>query len=378
MQRWIETFRALAPAVGLGLIVALGYSLYQSRMQLATQEPLQLVTLAASERSMSTPPPGSYREAVQTAAPAVVNIHTALETLATDHPLLNDPLMRQYLNTQPQRDRRITPLGSGVIVSAQGHVLTNHHVIANAPRLIVELRDGRSAIAELVGSDPESDLAVLKIQLTNPPVIPIAQSPSLIGDSVLAIGNPFGVGQSVTKGILSATGRIAGLTVFEDFIQTDAAINPGNSGGALVNIFGELIGINSAIFTRGGGSQGIAFAIPTSLALDVMQQLITHGRVIRGFIGIEVEPMSTANSQALGVAGGLLITAVYRESPAEAAGLEPQDVLIGIDQKPVINGRSAMLKITGMNPGESAELTVLRGDQQLSLPITIGLRPRAR
>ena len=251
-------------------------------------------------------------------------------------------------------------------------------MIANAPRLIVELRDGRSAIAELVGSDPESDLAVLKIQLTNPPVIPIAQSPSQIGDSVLAIGNPFGVGQSVTKGILSATGRIAGLTVFEDFIQTDAAINPGNSGGALVNIFGELIGINSAIFTRGGGSQGIAFAIPTSLALDVMQQLITHGRVIRGFIGIEVEPMSTANSQALGVAGGLLITAVYRDSPAEMAGLEPQDVLIGIDQKPVINGRSAMLKITGMNPGESAELTVLRGDQQLSLPITIGLRPRAR
>ena len=378
MQRWIETFRALAPAVALGLIIALGYSLYQSRMKLASQEPLQLVTLAASERSMSTPPPGSYREAVQTAAPAVVNIHTALETLDTDHPLLNDPLMRQYLNTQPQRDRRITPLGSGVIVSAQGHVLTNHHVIANAPRLIVELRDGRSAIAELVGSDPESDLAVLKIQLTNPPVIPIAQSPSQIGDSVLAIGNPFGVGQSVTKGILSATGRIAGLTVFEDFIQTDAAINPGNSGGALVNIFGELIGINSAIFTRGGGSQGIAFAIPTSLALDVMQQLITHGRVIRGFIGIEVEPMSSANSQALGVAGGLLVTAVYRDSPAEMAGLEPQDVLIGIDQKPVINGRSAMLKITGMNPGESAELTVLRGDQQLSLPITIGLRPRAR
>ncbi len=378
MQRWIETFRALAPAVALGLIIALGFSLYQSRMKLASQEPLQLVTLASSERSMSTPPPGSYREAVQTAAPAVVNIHTALETLDTDHPLLNDPLMRQYLNTQPQRDRRITPLGSGVIVSAQGHVLTNHHVIANAPRLIVELRDGRSAIAELVGSDPESDLAVLKIQLTNPPVIPIAQSPSQIGDSVLAIGNPFGVGQSVTKGILSATGRIAGLTVFEDFIQTDAAINPGNSGGALVNIFGELIGINSAIFTRGGGSQGIAFAIPTSLALDVMQQLITHGRVIRGFIGIEVEPMSSANSQALGVAGGLLVTAVYRDSPAEMAGLEPQDVLIGIDQKPVINGRSAMLKITGMNPGESAELTVLRGDQQLSLPITIGLRPRAR
>jgi len=312
------------------------------------------------------------------AAPAVVNIHTAIESLDNDHPLLSDPLMRQYLDTQVRQDRRIAPLGSGVIVSAQGHVLTNHHVIANAPNLIVELRDGRSAIATRVGSDPESDLAVLQIQLPGIPVIPIAQTPAMIGDSVLAIGNPFGVGQSVTKGILSATDRIAGLSTFEDFIQTDAAINPGNSGGALVNIFGELIGINSAIFSRGGGSQGIGFAIPTSLALDVMQQLIQNGRVIRGFIGIEVSVIPAQVRESLNLAGGMLVTAVYRNSPAEQAGLAPNDLLVEIDGIEVTDGRAAMLKITDKKPGETTQLGVLRGQQRLTLPVTIGTRPSAR
>ena len=194
---------------------------------------------------------------------------------------------------------------------------------------------------------------------------------------MLAIGNPFGVGQSVTKGILSATGRIAGLSTFEDFIQTDAAINPGNSGGALVNIYGELIGINSAIFSRGGGSQGIGFAIPTTLALDVMQQLIANGRVIRGFIGIEVEALTEQVREGLNIAGGMLIAAVYRDSPADQAGLAPGDVLIKIDGAEVINGRAAMIKITDMQPGERTELGVLRGNAELSLPVEIGVRPNA-
>ena len=314
MRSVVESLKGLLPAILLGLVVALGVALYQARTQ---NNSIQLLTLPVEQRSMVAPVPGSYRDAVSSAAPAVVNIHTAIESLDSDHPLLSDPLMQQYLDTQIRQDRTIAPLGSGVIVSAQGHVLTNHHVIANAPNIIVELRDGRSAIARRVGSDPESDVAVLQIQMPGIPVIPIAQTPSQIGDSVLAIGNPFGVGQSVTKGILSATGRIAGLSTFEDFIQTDAAINPGNSGGALVNIYGELIGINSAIFSRGGGSQGIGFAIPTTLALDVMQQLIANGRVIRGFIGIEVEALTEQVREGLNIAGGMLITAVYRDSPAE-------------------------------------------------------------
>jgi len=376
MRQLVESIRAFFPAIAIGIIVALGYGLYQAR---STPAPaISLLTLPADQRSMTTPPPGSYRNAVQVAAPAVVNIHTAIESLDNDHPLLSDPLMRQYLDTQVRQDRRIAPLGSGVIVSAQGHVLTNHHVIANAPNLIVELRDGRSAIATRVGSDPESDLAVLQIQLPGIPVIPIAQTPAMIGDSVLAIGNPFGVGQSVTKGILSATDRIAGLSTFEDFIQTDAAINPGNSGGALVNIFGELIGINSAIFSRGGGSQGIGFAIPTSLALDVMQQLIQNGRVIRGFIGIEVSVIPAQVRESLNLAGGMLVTAVYRNSPAEQAGLAPNDLLVEIDGIEVTDGRAAMLKITDKKPGETTQLGVLRGQQRLTLPVTIGTRPSAR
>ena len=374
MRSVVESLKGLLPAILLGLVVALGVALYQARTQ---NNSIQLLTLPVEQRSMVAPVPGSYRDAVSSAAPAVVNIHTAIESLDSDHPLLSDPLMQQYLDTQIRQDRTIAPLGSGVIVSAQGHVLTNHHVIANAPNIIVELRYGRSAIARRVGSDPESDVAVLQIQMPGIPVIPIAQTPSQIGDSVLAIGNPFGVGQSVTKGILSATGRIAGLSTFEDFIQTDAAINPGNSGGALVNIYGELIGINSAIFSRGGGSQGIGFAIPTTLALDVMQQLIANGRVIRGFIGIEVEALTEQVREGLNIAGGMLITAVYRDSPADQAGLAPGDVLIKIDGAEVINGRAAMIKITDMQPGERTELGVLRGNAELSLPVEIGVRPNA-
>lgn len=327
---------------------------------------------------MSSPPPGSYREAVARAAPAVVNIHTDTQALASNHPLLSDPTLRQYLNSNTREDRATAPLGSGVIVSAQGHILTNHHVIASAPNLLVELRDGRQAIASRVGSDPESDVAVLQIDLDNLPVMPIAQIPSQIGDSVLAIGNPFGVGQSVSKGILSATGRIAGLATFEDFIQTDAAINPGNSGGALTNIYGELIGINSAIFSRGGGSQGIGFAIPSGLALDVMQQILTYGRVIRGFLGIEVEALSQARAQELNLQSGLQITTVYRQSPADQAGLLPGDVLVQIDDDPVMDGRMAMLQITDMAPGQQTMLSVLRDGQVLRLNVEIGIRPSAQ
>ncbi|QGG80969.1 trypsin-like serine protease [Litorivicinus lipolyticus] len=379
MNRLREQIAAIASTIALpavaGLAIAMSVLWWQGRDG-APQ--LSLNVLPSAERSMSTPPPGSYREAVSRAAPAVVNIHTSTQNLAADHPLLSDATLRQYLNSNLRQDRSTAPLGSGVIISNQGHILTNHHVIADAPVVLVELRDGRRAIARRVGSDPESDLAVLQIELPNLPVIPIAQSPSQIGDSVLAIGNPFGVGQSVTKGILSATGRIAGLATFEDFIQTDAAINPGNSGGALTNIFGELIGINSAIFSRGGGSQGIGFAIPTSLALDVMQQILTFGRVIRGFLGIEVEALSDELGKTLGVMDGLVITTVYRDSPAQIAGMLPGDVLAAIDGRPVTNGRTAMLQITDMAPGQKTVLTVLREQTQLDLNVEIGVRPQAQ
>ncbi len=375
MSQLREQLSALALPVCAGLAFAMGLLWWQGRS--ATPQ-LSINVLPSAERSMSTPPPGSYREAVARAAPAVVNIHTSTQSLASDHPLLSDPTLRQYLNNNLRQDRSTAPLGSGVIVSTQGHILTNHHVVADAPVILVELRDGRRAIARRVGSDPESDLAVLQVEMPNLPVMPIAQTPSQIGDSVLAIGNPFGVGQSVTKGILSATGRIAGLATFEDFIQTDAAINPGNSGGALTNIYGELIGINSAIFSRGGGSQGIGFAIPTSLALDVMQQILTFGRVIRGFLGIEGAPLSGDMSDTLSVPDGLIITTVYRDSPADLAGMLPGDVLVAIDGQTVVNGRNAMLQITDMAPGQKTMLSVIRDGAQLDLDVEIGVRPQAQ
>ena len=373
MSQISSTVRALIIPVLVGLCLALAGLLYQSHQSAKVPVVVEVSSAPANRTAPSLP--GSFRNAVKQAAPAVVNITTPTRSLADDHPLLSDPLLSSFVLGNSGNGGLI-PLGSGVIISQAGHILTNHHVIADKPTLVVELQDGRQTRAAWVGSDPESDLAVLQIALPDVPVMAIASEKPEVGDTVLAIGNPFGVGQSVSQGILSATGRIAGLVSFENFYQTDAAINPGNSGGALTNVFGELIGINSAIFTRNGGSQGIGFAIPTSLALSVMEQLITRGRVIRGFLGIEATPIQEELREAFGGIDGLAITSVSRGSPAELAGLLPGDLLVEINGQPVRDGRAAMLQITDMKPGQQADLGVLRQGERLDYDVTIGIRPQ--
>ena len=323
--------------------------------------------------------PVSYAAAVDKATPAVVNIYTTKIVQRKLHPLFDDPFFRQFFgkNQVPQK-RMQSSLGSGVIIDPKGYVLTNNHVIANADEIVVALQDGRESFAQVVGTDPETDLAVLKVELDNLPVITLASSDAVsVGDVVLAIGNPFGVGQTVTMGIVSATGRNQlGLTTFEDFLQTDAAINPGNSGGALINAYGNLIGINTAIFSKSGGSQGIGFAIPSELASKIMNDIIEHGSVIRGWLGIEVQQLTPelAGSFGLDKAIGVLIAGVHRNGPAYIAGLRPGDILLQVDDQPVVNGRQAMSQITQTKPGSKITLDILREGELLQIEAIIARR----
>ena len=272
-----------------------------------------------------TTAPMSYAEAVQRAAPAVVNIHTTKVVTRRIHPFFDDPAIRRFFGDSilPPQKRLETSLGSGVIVSSQGYIITNHHVIDQADEILVALHDERTTEAVVVGSDPESDLAILKISLNNIPAITIGRSDTMqVGDVVLAIGNPFGVGQAVSQGIISATGLSQlGIATFENFIQTDAAINPGNSGGALINAYGELIGINTAIFSQSGGSQGIGFAIPIDLAKNVMQQIIEHGETSRGWLGVDIQTLTPALAESFGLEDtkGIVIAGVIRGGPADHA-----------------------------------------------------------
>ncbi|MNQ51389.1 putative periplasmic serine endoprotease DegP-like precursor [compost metagenome] len=271
-------------------------------------------------------------------------------------------------------------LGSAVIMSPKGYLLTNNHVTAGADQIIVALKDGRETLARVIGSDPETDLAVLKIDLTDLPAITLGRSDNIrIGDVTLAIGNPFGVGQTVTMGIISATGRNQlGLNTYEDFIQTDAAINPGNSGGALIDAHGNLIGINTAIFSRSGGSQGIGFAIPTKLAQEVMEAIIAHGQVIRGWLGLEVQPLTAELAESIGLQGGqsgIIVAGIYRDSPALRAGLQPGDVILAIDGEPASDGRRAMNQVARKRPGERIRIEVMRGGETQQLSAEVGLRP---
>ncbi|HAO01318.1 MAG TPA: transcriptional regulator, partial [Halomonas sp.] len=275
--------------------------------------------------------------------------------------------------------RMLSSLGSGVIVSKDGYVLTNHHVINGADQIQVALRDGRETLAEVIGTDPESDLAVLRIDLENLPVIELADSEQVaVGDVALAIGNPFGVGQTVTMGIISATGRShLGLNAYEDFIQTDAAINPGNSGGALVNPDGALVGINTAIFSRSGGSQGIGFAIPANLAHSILNELVTRGRVIRGWLGIEAQALSRelAASFGLRTPQGVIVAGVVSGGPAAQAGLQPGDVLLSIDGQVILDARATMSDIASIPPGTSLPLTIVRGGERMEMTLEVGERP---
>ncbi|TDR53806.1 serine protease DegS [Halomonas ventosae] len=324
--------------------------------------------------------PASYAQAVERAAPAVVNIYSTRVVEREEHPLMSDPFFRQFFGDElPSRQRMLSSLGSGVIVSDDGYVLTNHHVIRGADQIQVALRDGRETLAEVIGTDPESDLAVLRIDLDSLPVIELTDTTRVaIGDVSLAIGNPFGVGQTVTMGIISATGRShLGLNAYEDFIQTDAAINPGNSGGALVNAEGALVGINTAIFSRSGGSQGIGFAIPANLARNILEELVTRGRVIRGWMGIEAQELNQelAASFGLQTPAGVIIAGVVPDGPADRAGLQPGDVLLEVDGQPVLDPRRTMSDIAAVAPGTRLPLTIVRGGERRELTIELGERP---
>ncbi len=328
--------------------------------------------------------PVSYSEGTEKAAPAVVNIYTTRVVRQRVHPLLRDPMFRQFFGYQemPGQERMDNSLGSGVIATSDGLILTNHHVIAGADEIRVALRDGREAQAQLVGSDPETDVAVLRIDLPDLPVIRMRNSELLkVGDVVLAIGNPFGVGQTVTMGIVSATGRKGlGINAFENFIQTDAAINPGNSGGALVDAYGQLIGINTAIFSKSGGSMGIGFAIPANLAREVMDEILLHGRVIRGWLGIEIQELSRGLAESFGLdhTNGIVIAGIFRNGPAHRAGIKPGDLILKINGKSITGGRQAMDLIAQIKPGQVAQLQILRDGRLLDLPAEVGTRDLER
>ncbi len=330
----------------------------------------------------------SYREAARKALPAVVHIFTSQKVRLPHNPLLNDPLFRHFFGIpQESEGRSNSGLGSGVIVSASGYILTNYHVIEAADQIEVALNDGHTLKARLVGGDPESDLAVLKIEpeklkAGRLAAITLGQMDNLlVGDVVLAIGNPFGVGQTVTMGIVSALGRShLGINTFENFIQTDAAINPGNSGGALIDSRGNLVGINTAIYSRSGGSLGIGFAIPVSTAKNVMEQIIAHGTVTRGWIGVEAQEMSEELAESFGLPGtdGVLIAGVQRGSPADLGGIKPGDIMLAANGRPVKDAQVMLDLIAAQNPGNTVPFRLLRQKREFETAIRIGKRPTLR
>ena len=319
----------------------------------------------------------SYAPAVSRAAPAVVNIYTTQKIRPMANPLLEHPWFR-FHGEQLPHERTASSLGSGVIVSSDGYILTNDHVVASADSIVVALRDGREVAAKVIGTDPDTDLAVLKVQLDKLPMLPFKTSASAVGDVVLAIGNPFGVGQTVTQGIISAIGRSGlGINTYEDFIQTDAAINPGNSGGALVDVSGNLIGVNSAIYSRSGGSMGIGFAIPAPLAQQVMQDIISQGHVVRGWLGVEIgnisaEPRSPNGQQPIIIAG------VMPGGPGERGGLQAGDELKSVMGAKVTSADQVIRQIASLKPKTSAEIEVLREGKRRTLSVVMGERPKQR
>ncbi|MDP2833358.1 MAG: Do family serine endopeptidase [Pseudomonadota bacterium] len=331
-------------------------------------------------------PFSTFADAAGKARPSVVNIFTSKEVRAQRNPLMDDPVFRRFFgdrfntdNNANDRPQRVSNLGSGVIVSADGYILTNHHVVEAADEIQVALPDGKTLQAKVVGTDPETDVAVLKVQHPQLPAITFAKLDNLrVGDVVLAIGNPFGVGQTVTMGIVSALGRShLGINTFENYIQTDAAINPGNSGGALVDSAGNLVGVNTAIFSRSGGSLGIGFAIPVSIVRQVMDQIITHGGVTRGWVGIEVQEISPEIAESFGLKStdGALIAGVLRGGPADRAGIHPGDVLIAVNGKPVKDSVSLLNLIAALPPGKIAQLRLLREQTEMQALAKVEKRP---
>ena len=323
----------------------------------------------------------SYGDAARRATASVVNIYTTkVARVPRDHPLLSDPLLRRFFGEQFAQRQQTSSLGSGVIVSAEGLVLTNHHVVESADEIEALLSDGRRAKAKLVGSDPETDLAVLRLEVQGLPAIEFGNPDAArVGDVVLAVGNPFGVGQTVTMGIISALGRNQlGINTFENFIQTDAAINPGNSGGALVDSAGRLIGINTAIYSRSGGSLGIGFAIPSSTARQVMDQIVASGSVTRGYIGVEPQDITPELAEAFKLPrrDGAIIAGVMRGGPADRAGVKVGDILVAVDGRPIGSTAVMLNTIAQLAPGAVANFRFLREGRELDLAVTVGKRPR--
>ena len=343
----------------------------------ATRSGAGISLIQAPSSTSAQPAAGSFSGAARKAAPAVVSINTSK---AVRHPRSNDPWFQFFFGDQGTQAQ--TGLGSGVIISPDGYILTNNHVVEGADEIEVTLTDSRRARATVIGTDPETDLAVLKVDLDKLPVIVLGDSDQLaVGDQVLAIGNPFGVGQTVTSGIVSALGRSQlGINTFENFIQTDAAINPGNSGGALVDVNGNLMGINTAIYSRSGGSMGIGFAIPVSTAKLVLDGIVRDGQVTRGWIGVEPNELSPELAQTFGVKAteGVIITGVLQGGPAAVAGVRPGDVILSVEDKATNNVSQLLTAVASLKPGSAASFTLQRGDARLEVSVVPGTRPRVQ
>jgi serine protease DegQ len=374
-RTWLIFAQAVTVAVAVLFVIA---TLKPEWLQRAPPVGTISLNQAPTAALPSGPGPGSYSAAAKLATPAVVSI--AASKASSPRGLRHDdPWFRFFFGDRAQQHPQVG-LGSGVIATADGYLLTNNHVIEGADDIEVLLSDGRKAQAKMVGSDPETDVAVLKINLDRLPAITFGAAENLqVGDVVLAIGNPFGVGQTVTAGIVSALGRNQlGINTFENFIQTDAAINPGNSGGALVDAHGNLVGINTAIYSRSGGNLGIGFAVPANIARQVMESLIKHGRVVRGWIGVEPRDLTPeiAETFNLPVTQGVLITGVLQNGPASEGGIQPGDVVVKVAQTPVTNTAQLLSAVAALAPQSQALIGVQRGDKALELKVTVVQRPR--
>lgn len=371
---------AQTTTIGLAVWFLLTLLKPEWRFPVAPETPV--VTVKETHAAASAPAELSYSAAAKKAKPSVVNIFTSQQARQPRNPLLNDPLFRRFFGERGLGDeaQRPSSLGSGVLVSEQGYIVTNNHVVEAADEIEVALSDGRTASAQLIGSDPDTDIAVIKIDLPDLPAISFADADKVeIGDVVLAIGNPFGVGQTVTMGIVSALGRSElGINTFENFIQTDAAINPGNSGGALIDTRGDLLGINTAIYSKTGGSLGIGFAIPATTVKQIMEALIKDGSVTRGWLGVEVQDVSAelASSFRLKDTRGALIAGVVRNGPAAKAGIRPGDVLLSIDGKEVGDSARMLNIISALKPEQDVPLVYVRQGETVEARVLIGKRPK--
>ena len=376
---WLLFAQAVTVALALYFVAAALRPEWLARPGQALRATTVGADVPVLQADRSQPLAGSYRAAAGRAMPAVVNILTS-KSLGANHPLLKDPFFRRFFGDRSPQEEQQSSLGSGVIVSPDGYILTNNHVIDAADEIEVVLADGRKAPARIVGTDPETDLALIRIDVKSLPVIVLGNADEVrVGDVVLAIGNPFGVGQTVTMGIVSAVGRNnLHINQFEDFIQTDAAINFGNSGGALVDTNGNLLGINSAIYSQTGGSVGIGFAIPVTTAKSVMESIIKTGAVVRGWIGIETQDITPELAESFGLEqqSGAIIAGVVRNGPADRAGLRPGDILLTVDGKKVGNTNDMLNLIAKLPPGGNATMKLVRKNREASVNVTVGKRPR--